>query len=431
MQRIRLCAVAICLLLIAFQMPRLVAQDAQETFDYSVLGEGSFTIETSAFEKGSVIFVETDLRDVVTIAIEDDTVHRELVRVGTAQEERETRTKRALAPLASVVVEADSIQGRFEQKVAYDLSASKTFRITFTLASGIEVPFVFGSRDSMANKKITWTFNGKDCPIVTLSCAGICSRTFSCCSARYCLDCSTCTYGCGWEACPLGGGGGGGCFTAPNPNEQKLFTIPLDGGDAPDLAPSSFGLHRVERSTGTLSFLMDEWAVLSYSTRAGEASPNVKVLSSSSPEFGASKTQDLDRGTRDRAKRAGRTPSQGTVLVVEAPVHPLNSRFATLPELRFSDLNTSAVTEPIEFIVRADFAADKSSPDGLRVLHSNGVVPADLVELIKERLEVERGAGTRHRVIVFAKVKVDGTRLEASSLAMVMPKCCCGSFHCV
>lgn len=65
------------------------------------------------------------------------------------------------------------------------------------------------------------------------------------------------------------------------------------------------------------------------------------------------------------------------------------------------------------------------------MLHANGMVPADLVELLKERLEVERDSGARHRVIVYAKVKVDGARLGASSLAMVMPKCCCGGFRCM
>ena len=159
---------------------------------------------------------------------------------------------------------------------------------------------------------------------------------------------------------------------------------------------------------------------------------NVKVLSSSSLEFGASKSLDLDRGARGaREKRTSRTPfPQGTVLVVEAPVHPLNSRFATLPKLRSTDLNSPVETASLELVVRADFAADKSSPDGLQVLHANGVVSADLVALLKERLEVERGAGTRHRVIVYAKVRVDGTRVEASSLAMVMPKCCCGGVIC-
>lgn len=427
MLRIRLCAMAVCLLLTVFQAPHLFAQ---ETFDYSILGEGSFTIETSAFEKGNVISFETDLQDVAAVVVADETAHRELIRVGTGREERETRGKRTLTPLANLMVEADSIQGRFEHKIAYDLSASKTLRITLTLTSGVEVPFVLDSRDSMANKRVTKVFDGKVCLSYTLTCtlAG-CTVTKTCCTVT---TCSSCTGGCSLTCgrCDVGGGGGG-CFTAPNPNEQKLFAIPIDGDEAPDLASSSFGLHRVERSTGTLSFLMDEWAVLSYSTRAGEASPNVKVLGSSSPEFGASKSQDLDRGTQDRAKRAGRAPVQGTLLVVEAPVHPLNSRFATLPKLRFSDLNTPVGTEPIELVVRADFAADKSSPDGLQVLHTNGVVSADLVELLKERLEVERGAGTRHRVIVYARVRIDGTRVDASSLAMVMPKCCCGGAHCV
>jgi hypothetical protein len=431
MPRIPICTFAICLLLSLFLVPHLFAQNNFEQFNYSILGEGSLTVETSAFEKGNVISLETNLQDVTAIVVTDDAPHRELVRVETKLMAEETRTKRVLTPVASVIVDADTLQGRFEQKIAYNLSRSKTLRITLTLASGIEVPFVLGSRESMANRKITWTFNGKNCPLVTLGCTGLCSVTFPCCSIRYCLDCSTCTYGCGSEACG-GGWDGGGCLTAPNPDEQKLFVIPLDGGDAPDLAPSSFGLHRTERSTTTLSFLMEEWAVLSYSTRAGEVNPNVKVLSSSSPEFGASKSLDLDRGARNtREKRADRTPSQGTVLVVEAPVHPLNSRFATLPKLRSADLNVPVGMAPFELVVRADFAADKSSPDGLQVLHANGVVSADLVELLKERLEVERVAGTRHRVIVYARVRVDGTRVNASSLAMVMPKCCCGGRRCV
>jgi hypothetical protein len=427
MQRIRICAVAVLLLVSVFQGPRLFAQD---DFDYSVLGEGSITIQTSTFEKGSVISVETNLEDVAAIVVEDDTAHRELVRVGTRRVQRDFRAKRGLDPEANVVVEADSIRGRFEQKIAYDLSATRALRITITLTSGVEVPSVFTTRDSMANRKITKTFNNKACYTITLTCGNGCYRSRVCCTIESCSDCIDCAITC--ARCNIGGGGGG-CATSPTPAEQALVAIPLDGGDAPDLTPSSFGLHRTERSNASLSFLMDEWAVISYSSRAGEAGPHVEVLKSSSPEFGAAKSRDLDRGARGEAKRslAGRNPSQGTVLIVESPVHPLNSRFATLPKLRFSDLNTPVGTEPLELVVRADFAADKSSPDGLQVLHADGVVPADLVELLRERLEVERDSGTRHRVIVFAKVKVDGTRLDASSLAMVMPKCCCGSFHCV
>lgn len=159
MQRICIGAIAVYLLVSVFQGPRLFAQD---DFDYSILGEGSITIQTSAFEKGSLISVETNLQDLAAIVVEDGTAHRELVRVGTRRAEREIQAKRALDPEANVVVEADSIQGRFEQKIAYDLSASKALRITLTLTSGVEVPFVLTSQDSMANKKVTQTFNNKD-----------------------------------------------------------------------------------------------------------------------------------------------------------------------------------------------------------------------------------------------------------------------------
>ena len=55
MQRIPICAFAICLLLSLFLVPPLFAQNDFEQFDYRILGEGTFTIETSALEKGKVI----------------------------------------------------------------------------------------------------------------------------------------------------------------------------------------------------------------------------------------------------------------------------------------------------------------------------------------------------------------------------------------
>jgi hypothetical protein len=344
--------------------------------------------------------------------------------------EREIQSKRLLEPEAKVVSEGESIKGRFEQKIAYSLKASKAIRVTLTLASGVEVPFVVTSRDSMANKKVTETFYQKDCHTVSLTCSGGCSTSTTCCTIATCSDCIACTITCG--TCG-GGGGGGGCLLPSTPTQQKLVVIPLDGGAAPDLSPSSFGLRTTERSTASL-LLMDEWAVLSYSVKPGAAALHVEVLGSSSPEFGAAKSTDLERGARAEAKRAlgGRTPSLGRVLVIEEPVQPLNSSFAMLPKLRVSDLNTQDATAPLELVVRADFGADNPSADRLQILYSNGSVPAGLAEILKERLEVERESGAHNRVIVYAKVKIDGTRLEASSVAMVTPKGCCGPGpHCI
>jgi hypothetical protein len=427
MQRSRVGAIAICLLVPILLGPRLFAEEDPH---YSILGEGSFTLQTSALEKGNMVSFETDLQDLAAVVIEDDTAHRELVRVGTPRMEREIQSKRLLQPEAKVVVEAESIKGRFEQKIAYSLKASKAIRVTLTLSSGVEVPFVVTSRDSMANKKVTETFYNKDCRTVTLTCSG-CSGTITttCCTVATCSDCVACTITCGL----CGGGGGGGCFIPSTPPQQKLVAIPLDGGAAPDLSPSSFGLRTTERSTASL-LLMDEWAVLSYSVKPGAAAPHVEVLGSSSPGFGAAKSEDLERGARAEAKRAlgGRTPSPGTVLVIEAPIQPLNSGFATLPRLRVSDLNTRIGTTPLELVVRADFAADNPSADRLQILYSKGSVPAGLTELLKERLEVEREPGARNRVIVYVKVRIDDTRLEASSLATVTPKGCCGPGpHCI
>jgi len=224
--------------------------------------------------------------------------------------------------------------------------------------------------------------------------------------------------------------GGGGCaLVLQGPQETVATTV--DGELRTVALPkSSFVLSRTEAGEEeNVSFLMEEWAVIGTSTRPGEAKPRLKVLNASSPEFAMAKSKDLEQIARTTKKRKA-TASEETLLIVESPVHPHNSRFAPTPRLGLADTQVPSGMSPAAVLVRADFSEKEDSPRQLQILHAKGPVPQELMDLLKDRLELDRRSMKRHRTIVFALVRI-GDAIELTSLATVMPKCCCGGIHCV
>jgi hypothetical protein len=279
---------------------------------------------------------------------------------------------------------------------------------------------------------LTRTFNGKSCQTYNLTCSGCAPLTKTCCAPgtevpRVCLDCVECSITCG--GCSFGGGGG--CALAPGP--QETVAVALDREPRPIAVPkSSFILTRTEAGENGVTFLMDEWAVVAHSTRPGGASPGIEVLKASSPAFAAAKARDMEQGARLAPKRnaAGPAGSRETVLIVEAPVHPHNSRLAPTPKLSLSATDVPAGVTANWVLVRADFSEAEDAPSGLQLLDSDGRVPPSLLALLKEHFALVRHDIKRHRTVVFAMVNI-GDALELRTLATVMPKCCCGGVHCV
>lgn len=228
------------------------------------------------------------------------------------------------------------------------------------------------------------------------------------------------------------GGGGVGCALALQ-GPQDTVAVTIDGEPRTLALPkSSFVLSRTEAGEEkNVSYLMEEWAVIGTSMRPGEARPRLKVLNASSPEFAAAKSRDLEQSARINKKRNARAAeSKGTLLVVEAPVHPHNSRFAPTPRLELTSSEVPRGMSPAAVLVRADFSEKEDSLQQLQVLHARGPIPQELMDLLKNRLELDRRSMKRHRTIVFALVRIDEA-IELNSLATVMPKCCCGGVFCM
>jgi len=188
----------------------------------------------------------------------------------------------------------------------------------------------------------------------------------------------------------------------------------------------------MEAGENDITYLMEEWAVVGTSQQPGEATPRLTILKASSSTFAAAKLKDLDLSAHPFAKRgtAGALEFPGTLLIVEAPVHPHNSRLAPTPKMTLTDTEVPSGIPSGSMAVRVDFSETEDAPQRLQVIHSDGPVARELVDFIKSRLELDRGSMKRHRTIVFATVRI-GDVLELQPLATVTPKCCCGGVHCV
>lgn len=402
---------------------------AQPEVDFTALGTGSFTLETASVQNGSLVSLETNLQDVAAIVVEDTGAGKELVRLETTRSRTDLQVKRLGKPEAEVIIDADSISGHFDHRIAYDLAKTKTIKVILTLNNGLEFPFTIYSQSSLTNRRITQTFSSKACQTITLTCSGGCSTSKICCTVAFCADCITCTITCGAGGC--GGGGGGGCFSAGS-QDQQTIAIPLERNrEEPSFAKSSFVLHRTELGTDGLSYLVEEWVILTYSSQTGASGPRVSILNASSPEFAAAKSRDLTQGARVSWKgiSSRREGSSETVLVIEAPIHPNNSRLVATPDLRLSDPEVPAGITPAGVLVRADFSEDETL-QRLQVLRADGVVTDNLLAVLKDRLQLHRNSTRHHRTVVFARIEIDKS-MEVSSLATILPKCCCNGAHCI
>jgi hypothetical protein len=417
----RLFAIGVCFGIALTQASRLLAQSE---IDLSLLGSGSLTLETVSLQKGSGISVETDLQGIAAIIVEDVSNGRELVRIGTEKVQKELQNRKEGRPESDLTTSADSIRGRFEHHTTYDLRSTTVLRVTLILINGTEIPLIMESRGSIANRRLTRTFDGKTCSTYTQTCSSDtgpterCSKT--CCTDTLCFECFPCQITCG--PCDWGGGG---CKSAP-PAPQQTIAVSL--GENPHTVPfpeSSFVLSRMEPGND-VSQLMDEWAV---------ASPSGEVLRASSPAFASAIAKDLVEAGRNAPRVEKRGAAEGEdagepLLIIEAPVHPHNSRFVPTPTLILTDAEVPGGTSPVRVLVRADFSEEQDSVDGLQILHADGPMPQNLLELLRSRMALDRIPGERHRTVVFALVNIKDV-IEITSLAAVLPKCCCGGRWCV
>jgi hypothetical protein len=219
-----------------------------------------------------------------------------------------------------------------------------------------------------------------------------------------------------------GGGGGGTCGSAV---AGAGVVLPIRGrepalAEHADLLAASFLLDRTERQGG-VNYLMEEWAVLTGhadgSAPTGAAASSAELAAILIPRVSAAHTAAL------------RGPASGTgdpwqALVVMAPPHPKNHRWIPTPRprLRVSSVEQAAGWGTL--VVRADFSEDRQLQRFDVLVQEGAIGPAE-VALLRESLYLEFQGEERHRVVLFAVVRV-GAEVTIESSATVLPLCCPG-----
>ncbi|MEM9554127.1 MAG: hypothetical protein AAGC60_07700 [Acidobacteriota bacterium] len=214
----------------------------------------------------------------------------------------------------------------------------------------------------------------------------------------------------------------------------EVATLSLsEGAVKVDLPAADFKLTRLEASDVVhhgepVSYLMAEWALLSYQAPQGKAPARTAAIATSHPDFAQAKRAELEvaLGAGTAAKAA---PGDHLTLVVGLPQHEANSRKIAMPDLRVATDRVPGGSAARKVLVRADFGEDREL-QGLQILHDSlGGVPHELALHIERSLSLEAASDEQHRVIVFALLEV-GQTLELEAAIPYLPKCCCGAYFC-
>lgn len=208
----------------------------------------------------------------------------------------------------------------------------------------------------------------------------------------------------------------GGC---PQAAQGRVTYLSLrDEGDL--VVPTTSVLLRRRETLGGITYLMEEWAVVSFSDQ-GTAAPLATVLRSSSDAFGSVQSPDLALVLRAARPAPDRIT---TVLVIAEPIHPHNRRHISAPAARLAETRLPFREEAGQLIVRADFSEDRRLQD-LQVLHATGSVSPDLHDFLARHLELVYHSDKQHRVILFAVLDVGEEGVELQQSRTLLPRCCC------
>ncbi len=223
--------------------------------------------------------------------------------------------------------------------------------------------------------------------------------------------------GCFTYTPPDGGGGGGGGRVGGCSGTVvgATTTTSLVDGSLLDKRPGTYPLSRRDVQ-GHVRYLLDDWAVLSASpaARGGQV---VETLNASSAGFAKAAAAGLRAGLP--------MSSTGPVLVVEAPVHPKNTRWIPTPEVALRGGAFADGSAFQELAVRADFDASGTLVEVEPIYPVAGVPEALLAEL-RSRLTMVYQGDKRHRAISFMVLDL-GDRVKIRSSVTILPQCCCGT----
>jgi hypothetical protein len=213
-----------------------------------------------------------------------------------------------------------------------------------------------------------------------------------------------------YDLCTSSCGPPGGCGLSINNVSTVLYLDrPTGGNQKLASAPINFALARSE-TRGEESFIMDEWAIVQ----------NGLIRASSNPAFG--------QAVADQRS----VPAQGSFLMIQEPVHAMNSRNVPKPEVKISSTRLARSERGTGEIVaaRIELSPTRAVERVDIVYTSKPMEESRLKELVSQRVglvfETEKG----HRTAVYMTFRLTD-HIEVLDTVTVFPKCCCGGVHCV
>jgi hypothetical protein len=217
---------------------------------------------------------------------------------------------------------------------------------------------------------------------------------------------------------------------------NQVITMSLRGGGEPIQLPSAeIPLTRHERSDvmhhgQQVSYLMGEWALVSYTSDEQQGASSA-ILAQSSPAFSEARAAEVSTTlAAELSTRGAAAGGKQVALMVAVPSHEANSRYIPMPDFKVAAGRPPAGSQRGEVLVRADFSEDHHLQD-LRILYDDlGGVSRDLALYIERAISLNAPPDELHRVVVFALLSV-GDSLGIESTISYLPKCCCGGEPCI
>ena len=250
--------------------------------------------------------------------------------------------------------------------------------------------------------------NAAGCPVNNPKKKDTCCVSPAMCGCRDCVVPGT----------PPGGGGGGGCF---GPTYGATDVVSLGGAVPDELDLSPYRLFRTYDGQNNLVHLGEEWLVMQVTPNKSGRAARLEILKASSNHYQDSRRLALrDSGATEVFAGVGRPQAY---LVVDAPIHPENSRRIELPRIgvkkRVSPFPGAA--GPALVRVQVD---ESGSIAGSELLFSTVPMPSSLADWVAENLTIEYKSDKRHPLSVFAVLRLDKGNVDLDDARVYVPLCC-------
>ena len=181
-------------------------------------------------------------------------------------------------------------------------------------------------------------------------------------------------------------------------------------------------------------FLFDEWAVLTYS-ESEEGFSEVLADRSSSGHFAQAQGSCLAQGgitesPRQLAEILGKATNRSTraaerssiAMIAHVP-HAMNERFMPNPSISLRAHAVPFTEPPIEALLRVAVGMDESIQEIDTVL-SDSEIPAAVMRALRESLQIDYKDKRRHRMAVYALVRVAQGQVILREVLITLPECC-------